>query len=157
MFLGVCEWRRNDATEDSPPSEQPQLQPGRLGHLVRSPGWIEDDLDVELADPREAADLSLHVLLEDLTHPAAGGGEGHADLDAPVAVGEGERFDAVDQPEIDDVDRDLRIVDGPEDIPDHFFTELFGLITPSARGRLAAQRVRVFAGNADHVAPGGDD
>src|SRR5262249_37739948 len=68
------------------------------------PGWIEHDVhgDVRLAERRHTAP---HVLADLPRRRNTRGGEGHADGDL-----RGIDVDAIDQPEVIDVERDLRVV-----------------------------------------------
>ena len=73
----------------------------------------------------ERFDFRFHVRGEDRAHAAAGGGEGHLDLDVLRAVGVFELAE-VDEAEVDDVDGDLGVVAGLELVPDQLF-ELLGV------------------------------
>src|SRR6187549_833959 len=62
------------------------LQSGGFGHHVVIPRRVEDELDVELRQRRDEAQLVSHVLHEDLTHAAARCRERHLHLDAARTV-----------------------------------------------------------------------
>src|SRR3990170_3355662 len=79
----------------------------RLGHHLGGPGGLPDDVHVGLLDPRELLKLPLHVMLDVRGRGAAGRREGHPDLDLARAVAD---LDVVDETQVVDVDRDLRVV-----------------------------------------------
>ena len=62
-------------------------------------------MDLHIRHRRYNADLFLGVLDEDIPHTAARCGERHVDLDGALPVAERFHVAAVDEPEVDDVDR----------------------------------------------------
>jgi hypothetical protein len=89
---------------------------GRRDHgLV--PGRIPDDLDVGFCHTGQPQDLLLGIAGNDAPHTAAGGGEGHLDRDAMIAVLGRFQGEVIDEAEVDDVDRDFGIEAGPQCVP----------------------------------------
>src|SRR5437868_3172899 len=80
----------------------------------------------EVTASGERLDFVLHVRGEHGAHAAAGGGEGHLHLHVVPASFGGDELAEIDQSEVDDVHRDLRVVTGLELIPDELL-ELLGL------------------------------
>src|SRR6185295_1733153 len=95
-------------------SEHSELQACRFRHHRGIPGRVPDQLHVGGGDAGDALHLALYLAGERTCHRAAGGREGHLDLDGAVALD----VDVVDEPQLVDVDRDLRIEDGLESFDD---------------------------------------
>src|SRR5439155_3361613 len=98
-------------------SHPAELEAGCVGHAARVPRRIPHDFDAHLPDPREALDLAPDVLPEDVPHSAARSGHGHVDLDA-VALGKRHGFAAINEAEVHEIDRDLRIEHRLQLLPD---------------------------------------
>src|SRR5215211_2794833 len=77
---------------------------GLFAHHVRGPGRCEGHLRVHRANPVELADELLDLLRHLRPDRAAGGGEGEAHEDVAVLD-----LDAVDQPELHEVEPQLRV------------------------------------------------
>src|SRR5262249_59909642 len=85
-----------------------------IGPAALVPRMVEGDLDADVRHARHVAHSSLHLVWQHLRGGAAGGRERHAH-----GHGTGRAdLDAVDQPELVDVHRDLRIVDLAERLDD---------------------------------------
>src|SRR5437588_7886328 len=84
----------------------PQFPAGVLGHSVRGPWRVVDDLHPSVLDARDLEQVLAHVGHHLAGHRAAEGGEGHLDVDALLLLVD---VDLVDQSQVDDVDRDLRV------------------------------------------------
>src|SRR5215831_10842611 len=95
-------------------SEQAELQSCCLGHPALVPRRVERDLDVDVRHAGHRARPPLHLLGQRLRGGAAGGRERHADGHGAGLAD----LDAVDQPELVDVHRNLRIVDLAERLDD---------------------------------------
>src|SRR5213594_2254663 len=83
-----------------------------LGHHLRRPRRIPDDVHRRLFDALKLLELSLHVLVDVRRRRASRGGERHADVDLTFLRLE---LDVVHEAEIVNVDLDLGIVALPED------------------------------------------
>src|SRR5215510_9508819 len=95
-------------------SEQAELESCGLGHPALVPRRIERDLDADVCHARHVAHSSLHLGGQYLRGGAARGRERHAHGHGPGRAD----LDAVDQPELVDVHRNLRIVDLAERLDD---------------------------------------
>ena len=100
-----------------------ELELGAFRHHSRNPGRIEDDLDVDLAHLRQCGELAFHFGLDHVGHAAAGRGKRHAHVDALAAAFESGRRGRVDEAQVDDVDRNLRIAHRLQLLPDHLLAE----------------------------------
>src|SRR5216684_4320955 len=148
-----------DCTESALPHAELQLR--RVRHHAAVPDRIKHYFDVRVLDAGEPLHLVLDVGRQHRTHAAAGGGEGHLDLHVlPAILGRLELAE-IDQAEVDDVDRDLRVIARLELTP-HLLLQLVrrdllgwrGL--DGALGGLA-DRFEVLAGHPDHQATVGND
>src|SRR5680860_1433568 len=92
-------------------SEHSELEAGGLRHPVLAPGWVPDQLDVDVTDAGNGLDRGACVFFEDVAHAAAGSRHGHLDLDAVGAVGERLCLAEVDQPQVHDIDGDFGVED----------------------------------------------
>src|SRR5215467_3556009 len=100
-------------------SEQAELESCGLGHSALVPRRVERDLDADVRHARHVAHPPLHLLGQHLRGGAARGRERHAHGHGPGRAD----LDAVDQPELVDVHRDLRVVDLAERL-DHLLLDL---------------------------------
>ncbi len=112
----------------------PRLQPRRLRHHRLVPRRVEDELDVGIADRRDQLELVADVGDEHLAHAAAGRGERHLHGDVARAVRIGRDLALVDEPEVDDVDRDLGVEAGAQLVPDDPVDVLVRSRPPAAAG-----------------------
>src|SRR3989440_208245 len=135
-------------------SEHPGLQARGLGHHGLVPGGIEGERHARLAHGRAPLDLVAHVLHQNLAHAAPRGGEGDLRLHGAGAVLVLRHVAGVHQSQIDDVDRDLRVVAGAHLLPGELAHILFvGIGRQLGRlDRLLADGVGVLARDAEQVA-----
>src|SRR5260370_20385562 len=155
-------------------SHPAELEPGRVRHPARVPGWIPDDLDLDFPDAGNALHLAPGVLLEHVAHAAPGRGHGHLDLHPLAALRQRHGLAVIDEAEVDEVDGDLRVEHRPQLLPALLLVELafarrglggcwphaesVGVLVVDAEegplvrghGELAAQRLRDL-----HPRPGG--
>src|SRR5580704_10435992 len=83
-----------------------ELLAGRFADHAGIPGGLPDYLNVDVAHFREGANPLLHLLGNLLGRRATLRGKGHFDGDvAGVVV-----LDVVDQPQVNDIDGDFRVV-----------------------------------------------
>src|SRR5256885_4611732 len=136
------------------PLKHPGLQARGLGHHALVPGGIEGQRHARLAHRRDALDLVAHVIDQDLAHAATGGGEGDLHLQRAGAVLVLRHVAGVHQTQVDDVDRDLRVVAGAHLLPGELAHILFAGIGRQLGGfdRLLADGVGILAGDAEQVA-----
>src|SRR5206468_4615265 len=87
------------------------------GDHLRVPRGVPDDLDVGIGYARKVEQLHAGIGGDRCAHAAAGGGQRHLDVD-PLSGVLGCDAEIVDEAEVDDVHRDLRVVAGPEHAPD---------------------------------------
>src|SRR6185312_9560457 len=125
-----------------------------LGHHALVPGRVERQLDACFAHRGYALDLVLHVIDQDLAHPAAGGRESQAHLAGACPVLVGLHGAVVHQAEVDDVDRDLRVVAGPHLRPGELAHVVLGGVGRQFRRlhRLLADGIGILAGDTKQVA-----
>src|SRR5690606_1121799 len=97
------------------------------------PRGIPYQLDPDVLDPGDGAYRRLDHARHLAGHRTARGGQGHVDVDIPG----GRDVAAVDEAELVDVDRDLRVVDAPQGV-DHRQVELL-----HARGALGRPRLAI--------------
>jgi len=121
---------------------------------LRVPRRVPDDLHVGVRDAWEVEEPEPRVGGDRRPHAAAGRGERHLDVDA-VAVALRRDAHVVDQAEIHDVHRDLRVETGLERRP-HLLLEVTARGGGGRRGRLLAERVGIPARDAEEAAVGGD-
>src|SRR5437899_5488392 len=100
-----------------------KLELGRIRHEAGMPRWIEHDFNVDLLDTGQPRELVLHVGLEHVAHTATGSRHGHLDMNPVSALLPGRNYARVNQTQIDDIDRNLRIVLGFQLIPGHLIAE----------------------------------
>src|SRR5678815_3163503 len=91
--------------------QQSQLELRLLGHAVLGPRRVPDQLDVRADHAVDVAGAVGDLGDQRASHRAGRRGQGHGDLDVAV----GGDVEAVDQPQVVDVDRDLRV----EDVLEH--------------------------------------
>src|SRR5947199_14430 len=89
-------------------SHQPEFEPGFLAHAVAVPGRGPDQLDPRLCHAGDTADRGLDLARHALRDRAGRGRQRHLDIDDAALLD----VQLVAQPEIDEVDRDLRVADG---------------------------------------------
>jgi hypothetical protein len=69
---------------------------------VDGPGWVPDEVDLDVLDAGHVEDSAGGVGAEHVAHPAAWRGHGHVDLDAPGAERAGDLL--YDGPLLDELD-----------------------------------------------------
>lgn len=91
-----------------------------LGDHILVPCGIPDELDICFVDFVDGEDLCLGICGDDRAHAAARGGESHFHLHDFLVI---DLFDGavVNEAEVDDVDRDFRIINAFELCPDLLF------------------------------------
>src|SRR5580658_7248683 len=104
------------------------LKPRRFRHHRLAPRGIEGELDIDLAHGWYRGKLFLDVLDQDITHAASRRGQRHRNAQIPRVVFVSADFALVDQSQIDDVDRDLRIVAAAHLLPCELAHVLFSCI-----------------------------
>src|SRR5690606_21131469 len=103
-------WRWSGAA-GGPRASEAEREGRGLGHHGSVPGRIEHEFDLDPLDMGQGAQLLADFLAEDGPHAAAGGGQGHADLDQqPAFVVVGQDLAGIDQAQLHDVDGDLGVV-----------------------------------------------
>src|SRR3569832_1149477 len=147
---------QSDIATSRPRLKQAGLQARRLGHAALIPLRLEHELDVHIGDVGRAAHLALHVLLQDRAHAAARRGERHLDVAAVAALGQRHDVAFIDEPELDDVDRDFGIVAGRELLPHELFVDgaVAGerLVVARVMLREFAERIGILAGDTHETA-----
>src|SRR6202522_4220312 len=135
-------------------SHHSRLQTSLLGHHAVIPWRIEHQLHVRARHGGNDLHLIAHILNQNLPHAAAGSRERHLDVDRAGIVDILGDIAFVYQAEIDDIDRDLRVVAGLELLPYHVLDVLFGGARRDFRrfGRRLADGIAVLAGDAEQVA-----
>ena len=104
----------------SPPSASPlhegpletEESPDSRIHLFGRPVWLPHQIDINRLNAFHISHHALHVGHDLRSGGTAGGGEGH--LNSHVAVVA--HLNIVDQPNIDDVEIELRVLDGTESL-----------------------------------------
>src|SRR5215211_4618676 len=86
-----------------------------LGHLLRRPGRIPGELDLDVVDAWKGAHDLVDLLLDHRPDGTAHGGQRVDDLHAAVL-----ELHVVHEPEIDDVHAELRVLDLAEGLDDLF-------------------------------------
>ena len=102
----------------SPDLEHTKLKLRRFRHHAWVPGRIQDDFDLDLLDARHALDFAFSIRLEYGTHATPRRGQCHFYLGLVPALGQGRDLTNIHEAEVNSVDGDLGIVDGPQLIPD---------------------------------------
>src|SRR5205085_4307734 len=87
---------------------------GVVGHLLRSPRWVERQLQLDVLDPLDLPRGAVDVLRDERAGRAAHGRQAVDDLGRRVL-----HLDLVEQPQVDDVHPELGILDLPEHL-EHF-------------------------------------
>lgn len=85
------------------------------------PDGLEDEVDGAAFDAFECVDLLPHILEDEVGGRTGGSREGHVDFYFAVVL----HFDAIDEAELVDVDRNLRVVDGLQYVDDALFNPYF--------------------------------
>ena len=135
-------------------SKHAGFQPRRLRHHRLIPGWVEHQLRVDLDDGGNQCHLLANVLHQNVTHAATGCGEGDLDRDMAAAILVMTHVAGIHQPQIDDIDRNLRVKAGVQLPPDQFL-DVFVARILGQRDRLRwllADGIGVFASDAEKVA-----
>src|SRR5947208_5919923 len=147
----TCACRRMASTSSS---EHPGLQARGLGHHGLVPGGIEGQRHTRLAHSRDPLDLVAYVIDQNLAHAAPRGGEGDLHRHRAAAVLVLRHVACVHQTQVDDVDRDLRVVAGAHLLPGELAHILFGGVRRQLGrfDRLLADGVGVLAGDAEQIA-----
>src|SRR5438477_1416605 len=84
--------------------DHPQFPARLFGHALWGPDRLVDDVDARVGDAGQRHQVVAHVRHHVRGHRAAQSGEGHLHVDAL-----GLDRDVINQTEVDDVDRDLRV------------------------------------------------
>src|SRR5699024_3659977 len=92
---------RNSVMSSFPP---PQRRLRRVAHHGRFPGGIPHDLQIDPVHRGGSVERTVNRVVEVRTEWAPGGCHGHANADSAITDQE-----AVDQPEVDDVDAEFRV------------------------------------------------
>src|SRR6478736_3087026 len=90
------------------PSEHIERKPRLVRHAARVPRRIEHEVDLHLPDTGDGGDGVLHPARHVTRHGAAWRGERHVHLDIAFGVD----VEAIDEPKLVNVDRDLRVEHG---------------------------------------------
>ena len=85
------------------------------------PGGIPNDFNFGEGDSRDTFEVGLGVVCNDGTHAATGGSERHFHAYFLSALGMRFQFKGIDEPEVDNVDRNFGIEDFFEGFPELFF------------------------------------
>lgn len=88
-----------------------------VSHLVGAPGWVECELDIDVLNAGDDADVLLNLLCDHRPDGTGGGGERHQDVHVALVLD----CDIVHQAEVVDVVVQFRVVDFAEPFDDDFF------------------------------------
>ena len=115
---------------------------------------IEDQFDIGAGDGRHQFQLGANIVGEELAHATTRGGQRHLDLDPALPLVVVQEVALVNQAQVDNVDRDLRVEAGAQLVPEHFLDILVGVIGRKFRQRRDYQDngIGIGAGNAEQVA-----
>ena len=118
------------------------------------PGRVKYELYIDVCHGGDNADFVFGIANQEFAHAASGCCQGHVDLDGALAVAECFDFAAVNEPELDDVDRDFGVVAGFQLLPDDRFDVLIRCVFRhfGRWHRLLAKRVGVRARDQEQVA-----
>src|SRR5690606_21760490 len=92
-------------------SKEAQLPFRLLRHLVGRPGWVPDDVHFDGANPRLSLKQPFDCTGNGIVQRASRRGQRHADIDVSVVIP-----NFVHEPEVDDVDSELGIVNLPQQL-----------------------------------------
>ena len=133
---------------------QAGLKSGFVGHHALVPRWIKNEIDDDIGNCRDDGDLLLRILYKDVTHTAARRSQCHVNTHRALAIAEWGHVAPINQPELDDIDGNFRVVTGLELFPDDGFDigvrGTFGNF--GRRYRLLAQCIGIDAGHAEQIA-----
>ena len=110
------------------PSQKPQGQLGGFGHHCLGIGWLKGEFYLDIINACKRADAGLCLAGQELCGWAAGGGEGHENVDIVHRIDR----DFINQPQFINIHRNLGVVHLLEGLDDlgfadgGFFTHSFG-------------------------------
>jgi hypothetical protein len=93
--------------QDTGRSEDPKGRLRFVGHQLGAPGRAEHELGPDLPDPLDRGEEGSHLVLDQRPDRAAHRRERVLDIHVTVGLDR----DVVDEPEVDDVDAELRVED----------------------------------------------
>ena len=102
-------------------SHHPELHPARFADHALIPGRIPDELHVGFIHAIDRQNLALRIVRDGRPHAATGRGQRHFHFHFRSAVILLDQAAIVNQTEIDNVDRDFRIVTLLQLVPDVVF------------------------------------
>src|SRR5260370_18486181 len=100
-----------------------KLELSCVRHEAGMPWRIEHDFNMNFLDTGQPRELGLYVAFEHVAHTASGSRHGHLDTNAIPALLHGHDHTRVNQTQIHNIDRNLRIVHGLQLIPYHLLAE----------------------------------
>src|SRR6266853_4076860 len=100
-----------------------KLELSCVRHEAGMPWRIEHDFNMNFLDTGQPRELGLYVAFEKVAHTASGSRHGHLDMNALPALLQGHNHTGVNQTQIHNIDRNLRVVNGLQLIPDHLLAE----------------------------------
>src|SRR5690625_3836235 len=135
-------------------SDHAGLQSCGLGHHVLGPRRVENQFYFDAGYAVKLTDFVPDLRGQDIAHATARRGQRHRDDHGPRAVVQVLDFALVDQPQINDVDGNFRVVAGLEPFLDQLFQLLFAgaVIARILFLDFLAQRVRIRTVNAKQIA-----
>src|SRR6266436_9719484 len=101
-----------------------KLELSRIRHEAGMPWRIEHNFNMNFLDTGQPREPALHVGLEHVAHAATGSSHGHFDMNPVPALLLGRNRARVNQTQIHDIDRNLRVVHGLQLIPDHLLAKI---------------------------------
>src|SRR5690348_5691743 len=131
-----------------------QLQAGSFGHAAHIPRRIEHNFHMDFFHRGQPRKPALHISLKNVSHAASGSGHRHFYIDLPGLALYFGRLDLarVDQSEVDDIYRNLGIVNRFQDIPDQLVIEFARVCRRCvAAPELQSQSVRIFSVDSVHL------
>src|SRR6202165_6045037 len=130
------------------------LQTSFVRHHGLVPGRVEHQFDIRSRNRRDYLHFVAHVLDQYLAHSAARRRQGHLDVDRAGRIFVLADIAFVNQPQVDDIDRNFRVIASlellPHDVLDVFFRSARRHLGRRCRG--LADGVRILAGDAEQVA-----
>lgn len=90
--------------------EHIELQFGGLAHHAGIPDGVEHHVDMDIAYSRNELDTPFDIPRNDWTHAAPRGGQRHGDKDIRLAWDGIIDLDVVDEPELDNIHGNFRVV-----------------------------------------------
>src|SRR6266849_6582720 len=101
-----------------------KLELSCVRHEAGMPWRIEHDFNMNFLDTGQPRELGLYVAFEHVAHTASGCRHGHLDMNALPALLHGHNHTRVNQTQIHNIDRNLRVVHGLQLVPDHLIAEI---------------------------------